>query len=405
MPVLHPERPGHVLLKPGATLDAPAVEKLRELKVAVLWVRYPALEFLARYNSPRIVQEHAQLTAALSEGFDAVSKRTAAPMDFRAYADAVGGLLRSIVESPDAALFIHEISGRQSPLLAHCANVCFLALLLGLRLEGYLVQQRSGLPTHRARKIESLGLGALLHDLGMLHLPEGVLEKYLRTGKDDDPAIREHVRLGFELVRGKVPPTAAGVVLHHHQRYDGKGYPALARLGREPAPLAGLRIHIFARIVAVADAFDRLRHPPGPAPGGPAAEVRPTAPAVRVLRCLLDQARAGVIDPVVFHALLAVVPAYPPGSEVRLSDGTRAVVTGFDRTDPCRPTVRPLTAPLAALADQAVLGAELDLSRQPRLAIAECDGQATLDANFYPGAIPQPEPRTPRSVTPMRVSA
>ena len=69
-----------------------------------------------------------------------------------------------------------------------------------------------------------------------------------------------------------------------------------------------------------------------------------TAPTVRALRLTLEQVRAGRLDPVVFNALLAVVPAFAPGSIVTISDGRRCVVTGWDPVRPCSPMVSVLPA-------------------------------------------------------------
>ncbi|MBC7834118.1 MAG: HD domain-containing protein [Phycisphaerales bacterium] len=383
--VYHPLRSGHILLKPSAVLDASALERLREFKVASLWVRYPALDFLARYTNPRLLAQHAELAASLSTGFESATRRAHAPMDYRQYAGAVAALLDAIMEAPQAAIFLHEVTGgagATGPLMAHSANVCFLSLLLGLKLDTYMLQQRRNVPAHRAKRTESLGLGALLHDVGMLHLAPNVLEHYLNTGDLKDPEVRRHVLLGYEMVRGKIPPTAASVVLHHHQRTDGTGFPQIPRLDGIRRALAGRQIHIFSRIVAVADMFDRLRHPPSArAPGEPPPE---PLPAVCALRQLLELARRRVIDPVVFKALCEVAPAYAPGSVVTLNDGRTAVVTAWDAEQPCRPAVRPIIQLNPLQPTESTVGQTLDLRTDITLEIAACDGHPTLESNFYP---------------------
>ena len=76
-------------------------------------------------------------------------------------------------------------------------------------------------------------------------------EKYEASGDESDPAWREHPALGYRLVRGKVSATAASTVLHHHQHYDGSGF-----AGADFPVMRNKRIHIFARIVTVAEQFD-----------------------------------------------------------------------------------------------------------------------------------------------------
>jgi HD-GYP domain-containing protein (c-di-GMP phosphodiesterase class II) len=216
----------------------------------------------------------------------------------------------------------------------------------------------------------------MLHDTGMLQLAPNILAKFHADGNVDDPDVRRHVVLGFELLRGGIPATAAGVALHHHQNYDGSGYPRIRGSDGQSRPLSGERIHIFSRVVAVADRFDRLRRT------RPGAEV-PDLPNVAALRSMLDLARDAKIDPMVFRALLAVAPAYAPGSIVGLSDGRRAVIDRYDPIDPCRPVCRVMSASGRRI-DEAKLGDEVNLRHEPGLSIVNVDGVDVGSCNFYP---------------------
>ncbi|HCT44936.1 MAG TPA: hypothetical protein DF699_06965, partial [Phycisphaerales bacterium] len=160
------------------------------------------------------------------------------------------------MEDPDAALFIGEIADTGSPAIRHGANVGYLAMLMGLRLDFYLLRERSRLTPRLAKDVTSLGVAAMLHDIGMTRLKASVLKRWADEHDHTDPAWREHVDLGYEMVRGHVEPSAAAAVLHHHQRYDGSGFPVRKRNGKV-AGLDGSSIHIFARILIVADLYDR----------------------------------------------------------------------------------------------------------------------------------------------------
>src|SRR5262249_3220971 len=148
-----------------------------------------------------------------------------------------------------------------------------------------------------------------------------VIEYWNRTLDETHEPWRAHVHIGYELVKDAIGPAAAAGVMHHHQKYDGSGFPWRKRLNAPDEPLAGSDIHVFARIIGVADIFDRLRNPPGASPNE-----APT-PVVRVLKRLQEEPYVRWIDPMVFKALLAVVPAYLPGTMVTLSNGQHAVVT------------------------------------------------------------------------------
>ncbi len=395
LPVFHPQHPGLVLLKPGATLDAVILRSLEEVGIRRLFVTYPPLGYLIKYVNVGIMTEHAKVTQRLGECFDAVRTKVHANLDFASYAGAVRTLIDKVVMDPEAAVFLHDIADGRQALLAHCSNVCMLSLLMGLKLDGYLVTQRKQISPKRAQNIENLGVGALLHDIGLLKLPAEIRQHAVGAPPPDAPSgaadpsdaahdelYRSHVTIGYEMVRGKIAPTAAAAVLHHHQRMDGSGFPLKKRLDGSKAALVGPQIHVFARIVAVADIFDRLRFPWGAQESNSDEQAQPN---VRTLGAMLRLARAGVIDRVIFKALLAVVPAYPPGTVVLLSDGTTGAVSGWNPMDPCRPTVTPIPASTADLDRDKPVGDPIDLMKRRDLRIVMADGQVVEHDNFEPG--------------------
>lgn len=384
LPVLHPEKPEHLLLKPGAELDMPAIEKMREMGVRRIWIRYPPTDFLLRYASPRIIAEHGRMASRLAGCFDAVATDTHADLEFTDYASTVRSFAQAILDEPNAAVFLGDILDSGAPLVAHSSNVCYLSLLMALKLDGYLISERPLIGARRAQNVENLGVGAMLHDVGMLRLAPEVVADWERTRDETDPRWQKHAALGFDTVRGKVAPTAAAAVLHHHQRMDGTGFPKRPRIMGPPRPLAGGEIHVFARIIAVADVFDRFRNPPRP-PGAPSQRV----PTVRALRQTLALVRAGKLDPVVFKALLAVVPAFAPGSLVELSDGTSCVVVSWDPTRPCEPVVQivpdteDFLRPRAPADDPPRLGHVIDLRNRRDVSVALAEGEHVGADSFH----------------------
>jgi putative nucleotidyltransferase with HDIG domain len=97
--------------------------------------------------------------------------------------------------------------------------------------------------------LEHIHAAALLHDVGKIALPESVLNKPGPLTDEERSLMQRHPIIGFELMRDLGIEQAAAFVLHHHERWDGQGY---------PHGLAGAEIPFGSRIILVADAFDAL---------------------------------------------------------------------------------------------------------------------------------------------------
>jgi putative nucleotidyltransferase with HDIG domain len=123
----------------------------------------------------------------------------------------------------------------------HTTAVSELAVAIGRRL---------GL---RKQALEQVELGALLHDVGKLEVPETILTKPASLNELEWRTMRRHVESGERLLHRVVEmPAVLGVVRWHHERWDGAGYPDGKR---------GEQIPLAARIVAVADAFHAMIEP------------------------------------------------------------------------------------------------------------------------------------------------
>jgi putative two-component system response regulator len=109
------------------------------------------------------------------------------------------------------------------------------------------VALRLGVEEHEA---ETVRLGGLLHDLGKIAVPDRILLKPGRLDRAEFALVKRHPEAGAEIVRPlRSFETPEPVVLHHHERFDGTGY---------PYGLRGAAIPLAARIVSVADAFDAM---------------------------------------------------------------------------------------------------------------------------------------------------
>jgi putative nucleotidyltransferase with HDIG domain len=180
----------------------------------------------------------------------------------------------STLENLMAALDLRDVETYgHSRTVAKYSQV--LAGILGIADEAYL---------------ENIRKGALLHDIGKIAIPDAILKKPLPLTNSEWEKIKLHPSLGFGLISEiKLEKTIGDIILHHHERYDGSGYPA--GLAKEDIPSE-------ARIFALADALDAITsHRPYSQPRG-------FAEARREIR-----ARSGTqFDPEVVEAFCS----YPP---------------------------------------------------------------------------------------------
>lgn len=327
LPVKNPAVPTRTLLRAGFELDPETGKKLEAKGVRVVWVAYPNMDFMRKYLSPALIEKQAEVTQQIADAFTALQADCTARLEYDTYTKNIEALMDQLLTQPVPAVFLGDLAATDDQLTRHSSAVAYLSLLMGLKTECYLVKERKHIEPGRAKQVVNLGLGAMLHDIGYAKLDEQTRGRYLKTGDETDPAWREHTALGYEAVRGKIDPSAATVVLHHHQKWDGSGF-----AGAKFPVLREHRIHVFARIAGVANLFDRLHNPVGGR----------TRPVVRVLRMLMEEPWSSRLDPLVVQALIAVVPPYPPGSLVRLSDMRTAVVVDHHPDAPCRPVVQPI---------------------------------------------------------------
>lgn len=153
-------------------------------------------------------------------------------------------LNREIVEShKEMLLTLGEVVEHRSPEVGkHVQRVALFS---------YLLAVKAGLPREEA---ELLRLVAPMHDVGKVAIPDSILFKPGRLTNDEFNKIKPHTTIGYEIFKSskrKIMKAAAIVALQHHEHWDGTGY---------PNGLKGDAIHIFGRIVGLADVFDSLSH-------------------------------------------------------------------------------------------------------------------------------------------------
>ncbi len=368
--VFHPKRPEMELLAVDVPLDRQVLSKLPKLGITRVWVEYDATADLDHLILARPSEALGKAFNTLKEDFSAMSAQTVTAGSLQTYRQIIMELMCELVANRDVACLTEQLIGGPGKLFTHSANVAYLAVLIGIDLETYIVHQRSRLGTHHARDITALGMGAMMHDIGKVGLDDknhcahepDTLNEEMTDGQRE--GYRKHVLAGYAMLRGtRAPASATQVVLAHHQHWDGSGFPDMSGPtgNRVHGVQRGIDIHIFSRIVAAANLLENLL-----------TQMGRINPPVMALHALQDGRYEGWLDPIVRDSVLRRIPPFPVGGMVTLSDGRTAVVITPSLTQPCRPIVR-----LLGDANRQPDGKlpHLDLGELPELHIATYAGE------------------------------
>lgn len=234
-------------------------------------------------------------------------------LDVEAAKAVVENLLSEILRDDQAMISLTALKGHDETTSVHSVNTCILALIIGQQLnlsdDGMI----------------SLGLSALLHDVGKVRLPGDILGKKGRLDEKEWALVQRHPLEGARILQALTGRERIAMVVayEHHTGYDMSGYPHLT---------GKLRPHVFSRITQVADCFEAMT-----------SDSRPYAKTVfspdEALQTMLE--RPGFFDPVLMKLFVAKMGLYPIGTPVLLSTDDLAIVVQSNGTrHVARPVVK-----------------------------------------------------------------
>jgi len=278
-------------------------------------------------------------TLADAKTIDEISIRSIVNLFVKTYLTDRSILLNiANIKSPDGDYLYH-----------HTLNVCLLAINIAAAAK------------YSEKQIFEIGMGALLHDVGMLLIPEEIRFKKGRLSKDEWYEVQKHAILGMHVLEKipNLPESALYVAYQTHERENGKGYPK-QRTGRF--------IHAFAKIVQVADVYESLCSP---------RDYRPPYLPYRAMELLIKMSVRNLLSIDFVKAFLAYASLFPIGSVVELSNHCIARVVQANELHQTKPLVSVIMDHQGALLSREKIY-QMDLSRETSVQITRAIEPANL---------------------------
>ncbi|MDK2799728.1 MAG: hypothetical protein PWQ70_1347 [Clostridiales bacterium] len=299
---------GFILLAAGVELKQTYINRLEACNILEIYVED---EFSKDIVIEDVINDETRRQAKiLIKNIMEQCKKTS-QFDYGQVNSMVNQIIDDLLENKDILVNLSDIRTVDNYTFAHSVNVCVLSLITGMKL---------GL---NQLKLRDLGIGALLHDIGKILIPEEILKKPSQLTDDEFEEIKKHTILGYEMLKNtpNISASSAYIALGHHERYDGTGYPLQKK---------GENIHLFARIVAIADVYDALTSD---------RVYRKKLKIHEVIEYIVTLGRQQ-FDTTVMQCFIKNIAIYPVGTGVVLSTGEKGIIVDVNRDLPTRPVVR-----------------------------------------------------------------
>jgi putative nucleotidyltransferase with HDIG domain len=222
----------------------------------------------------------------------------------------IADMVESIIRNPDAMGVLSQLKDSDEYTALHSVRVCILALTFGRHLD------------MTREELNLLGIGALLHDVGKMRVPNEILNKKDRLTEKEFDIMKTHVPLGVEVLQNTpgIPHAAIEVAANHHERYGGGGYAN----GKE-----GDGIGVFGMIGGVVDCYDAITSDRSYHKGMTSYDALSK----------MYQWRNSAFHPGLIEQFIQCMGVYPIGSLVELSTGAIGVVATVNRARRLKPRI------------------------------------------------------------------
>lgn len=214
----------------------------------------------------------------------------------------VADMVDSVIRNPDALMCLNQLKNKDEYTALHSLRVCVLALAFGRHLD------------LSDEELNVLGLGALLHDVGKMKVPNDIINKPGKLTDEEFDLMKSHVPHGVTILEAThgIPSVAIDVARYHHERYAGGGYAMGAK---------GEQIGLFGTIGAIVDCYDAITSDRSYHTGMSAHDA---------LKKMYSW-RGQDFQPVLIEQFIQCMGIYPIGSVVELNNGCIGVVISVNR--------------------------------------------------------------------------
>ena len=245
--------------------------------------------------------------------------------------ESTNAIVDSIFRNQDALSCMSRLRIKDDYLVEHSLNVSILMTIFCK----HLGIERS--------IMEELALGAFLHDIGKVFIPDEVLNKPGRFTKNEYEIMKTHVNYGVKALKEtpNISDIVMAVVSEHHERIDGKGY---------PNKLSSDKISQYGRMIAIVDSYDAMT-----AERVYKAGMHP----IKAFKILISESPTSY-DSELVEKFIQCLGIYPVGTLVKLNSGKIGLISKLNKSKPLQPYVRVF---YNVRLNQVINMEELDLSK------------------------------------------
>ncbi len=299
---------GRVLLGKGVKLNLSYIARLRDMGISIVYIEDDRFDDVVVEDVISEEDRHEAM-AVLERGTRTV--RLGKSLDAFELKRTINKIVEEILFKKDILVNMMDMRSLDNQMFAHSVNVCVLATVLGKAM------------SLDREKLETLAIGAILHDIGKVKLDPKLLNRADNITPEERELLKTHTTLGFEDLRKRkdLSLVIAHIAFQHHEHMNGTGYPRRLKEGE---------IHPLAQIVAIADLYDKFT--------SDYSDVERMMPHEA---CEILMGLAGTLYPLeMVRLFLKNIAAYPTGVSVRLNTHEIGVVVDQNLGMPARPVVR-----------------------------------------------------------------